>query len=444
MDVEHNALPSGFRLEEYRIDSILGAGGFGITYKAWDTHLETYAAIKEYFPIEWSYRSPDGSRVLANTQGRGGSSGDDSSGEYSWGLERFLDEARVLARIQHPYVVRVRRFFRANGTAYIVMDYEDGHPLSAVLPDAEALSEEDIRGMLQDILPALQAVHSHGYLHLDLKPSNLFVRSRDNCVMLIDFGAAREALRTRACSRSVTTLVSPGYSSPEQYSSRGDRYGAWTDVYGLGAVLYRCITGAPPVEASARWLDDGLTPAVTAGAGQFSQELLTVVDRALAIRPEDRYQDAAELQRALEGPGGSTGERNDEPENTVPSPAVEVFEGIGVRPEAASVRGKLTSGAARRWFFRGGIATGLIAIIAAAGVLWWPIPSQHTGDPESVEKEVAVDDDTGAGLVEPVAQAVDSEPFEVDPGPEQQGINFPEDLENAVMSEFVPGMVTQL
>lgn len=292
-----NALWSGCMLDEYRIDAILGAGGFGVTYKAWDTLLETWVAIKEYFPVEWSFRDADGVTVHANTQG--GDIGDgDGVSDYLWGLERFLDEARVLARIQHPFVVRVKRYFRAHGTAYIVMDYEEGEPLNAVLQDGETLGEAEVRGLLEDVLPALQAVHEQGFLHRDLKPSNLYVRASDHRVILIDFGAAREAIGRH--SKSVTSLVTPGYSPPEQYTTRNDRYGTWTDVYALGAVLYRCVTGRPPTEAAERLLEDTLEPAVRAGAGRYSADLLRVIDRALAVRPERRFATVAELQAALD------------------------------------------------------------------------------------------------------------------------------------------------
>jgi serine/threonine protein kinase len=201
MPQETNALPLGHQLEEYCIESILGTGGFGITYKAQDTHLEAWVAIKEYFPIEWSYRGRDGIAVLANVQGREMISDVNASG-YDWGLDRFLYEARVLASIQHEFVVRVKRYFGANGTAYIVMDYEQGEPLSALLKRERTLPEADLRGLLQEVLPALEAVHQKGYLHRDLKPSNIYIRSRDGCVMLIDFGAARQSLGRH--SKSVT------------------------------------------------------------------------------------------------------------------------------------------------------------------------------------------------------------------------------------------------
>lgn len=294
-----NALPSACMLDEYRIDSILGAGGFGVTYKALDTHLETWVAIKEYFPVEWSFRDADGVTVRPNTQGEA-SGPEGQLSDYLWGLERFLDEARVLARVQHPYVVRVKRYFRAHGTAYIVMDYEEGEPLSAVLRDGETLGEDEVRGLLEDVLPALQAVHEQGYLHRDIKPSNLYLRSSDHRVILIDFGAAREAVGRH--SKSITSLVTPGYSPPEQYTTRNDRYGTWTDIYALGAVLYRCITGRAPTEAAERLLDDHLEPALKAGAGRYSTNLLEVIDRALAVRPEQRFLTVADMQAALLGP----------------------------------------------------------------------------------------------------------------------------------------------
>jgi len=296
MAKENNALPIGYRLEEYRIEAVLGAGGFGITYKAFDTHLETWVAIKEYFPVEWSYRSRDGVQVMANIQGQEATENAEASG-YNWGLNRFLDEARVLARVKHDYVVRVTRYFKANGSAYIVMEYEDGEPLSAVLQRRGTLKENELRSLLDEILPALQAVHAYGYLHRDLKPSNLYVRARDGSVMLIDFGAARQALGRR--SKSLTGLVTPGYSPPEQYATRSDRYGPWTDIYSLGAVLYRCVTGEAPVEAPDRQMWDTLVPAVEAGSGRYKENLLRIVDHALAMRPEDRFRSVAEMWAML-------------------------------------------------------------------------------------------------------------------------------------------------
>ena len=213
---------------------------------------------------------------------------------------------RILARVNHPGVVRVRDFFEANGTAYIVMDYEDGEPLSQILQRDKTLPEEQVRRLLGDVLPALDAVHAQGYLHRDLKPANLYHHS-DGRTILIDFGAARQALGRR--SKSVTSVFSPGYSPIEQYLIDGKGYGPWTDIYALGAVLYHCVTGVAPIEAPARVLDDPIKPAETIAAERYSPALLRLVDRAMAVRPEKRFQSIAQMQSALNAPDEDEGDR---------------------------------------------------------------------------------------------------------------------------------------
>ncbi|MCB1776607.1 MAG: SUMF1/EgtB/PvdO family nonheme iron enzyme [Candidatus Competibacteraceae bacterium] len=297
MTEETNALPNGYTLHRYQIEGVLGAGGFGITYRAIHEALQNEVAIKEYFPAEWAYRDHNGVNVRPNAQGQIPA----RQGEppcYQWGLERFLDEAKILVQVNHPGVVRVRDYFTANGSAYIVMEYEDGESLSAMLRRGGILPEHELHRLLNDIMPALEAVHSQHYLHRDLKPSNLYIRSRDGCVMLLDFGAARQALGQR--TRSVTSVVTPGYSPIEQYVTVGEDYGPWTDIYALGAVLYRCITGTPPIEAPGRVLKDPVQPATEIGAGLYSRGLLQVVDQALAVRPEDRFQSVAAMRQALQ------------------------------------------------------------------------------------------------------------------------------------------------
>jgi len=297
MSKKSNTLPIGYRLHQYRIESVLGAGGFGITYMAVHEALRTRAAIKEYFPVEWSYR--DGNHVLANTQGGLPTSEAGEDACYTWGLERFLNEAQTLAQVNHPGVVRVRDFFEENGTAYIVMDYEDGEPLSQILQRDKTLPEPQIRRLVEDVLPALDAVHALGYLHRDIKPANLYRRS-DGRTILIDFGAARQALGRR--SKSVTSVFSPGYSPIEQYLVEGKGYGPWTDIYALGTVLYHCVTGAAPIEAPARVLDDPLQPAEELAAGRYNLALLRLIDQAIAVRPEKRFQSISQMRTALEAP----------------------------------------------------------------------------------------------------------------------------------------------
>jgi formylglycine-generating enzyme required for sulfatase activity/serine/threonine protein kinase len=297
MTEETNALPTGYNLHRYQIEGVLGAGGFGITYRAIHEALQNQVAIKEYFPAEWAYRDHNNITVRANAQGQMPA----RQGEppcYQWGLERFLDEAKILVQVNHPGVVRVRDYFTANGSAYIVMEYEDGESLSAMLQRGGILPEPELRRLLDDVMPALEAVHSQNYLHRDLKPSNLYIRSHDGHVMLLDFGAARQALGRR--TRSVTSVVTPGYSPIEQYVTVGEDYGPWTDIYALGAVMYRCITGAPPIEAPGRVLKDPVQPAMEVGAGLYSRGLLQVVDQALAVRPEERFQSVIAMRQALQ------------------------------------------------------------------------------------------------------------------------------------------------
>ncbi len=276
---------------------MLGAGGFGITYRAIHEALQNQVAIKEYFPAEWAYRDHNGTTVRANAQGQMPARQSEPPC-YQWGLERFLDEAKILVQINHPGVVRVRDYFTANGSAYIVMEFEDGESLSSQLQRGGILPEPELRRLLDDVMPALEAVHGQDYLHRDLKPSNLYIRTTDSQVMLLDFGAARQALGRR--TRSVTSVVTPGYSPIEQYVTVGEDYGPWTDIYALGAVLYRCITGAPPIEAPGRVLKDPVQPAMEVGAGLYSRGLLQVVDQALAVRPEERFQSVAAMRQALQ------------------------------------------------------------------------------------------------------------------------------------------------
>ena len=280
--VDHKqALPPGFRLGAYHVVRVLGVGGFGVTYLCEHTGLAVRVAVKEYLPNEIAVR--DGTEVHPKSAG-------DREG-FEWGLSRFLAEARTLARFEHPNVVRVRDCFEAHNTAYIVMDYEDGEPLDALLRRHGSLTEAQLKRVLLPVADGLRQVHAAGFLHRDIKPANIFVRRSDESPVLLDFGSARQALGRR--SQSVTAIASAGYSPPEQYESEGEQ-GPWTDIYALSALCYRVITGEVPMEATRRQSQllrgrtDPLRRLAESGGPGYSAALLEAVDWGLQLIEEER------------------------------------------------------------------------------------------------------------------------------------------------------------
>ncbi|MYF72726.1 MAG: SUMF1/EgtB/PvdO family nonheme iron enzyme [Gemmatimonadetes bacterium] len=284
-----NALPQGHRLQEYELVRVLGFGGFGMTYLGFDHNLDKAVAIKEYLPSDIATRTGDNSVVPQASQFRG---------DFEWGLDRFVDEARALARFDHRHIIKVHRFFEAHGTAYIVMEYAEGETLSAFLERKGTLKESELKSILYPILDGLEVVHRADFLHRDIKPGNIIIRDEDNSPVLLDFGSARQAIGAR--SRSVTSIITPGYAPIEQYSSRGDQ-GPWTDIYTLGGVCYRALTGEVPDDATDRMRDDPLIPVVERCAGQASAGFLSAIDWALAVDEGDRPQSVAAWRVALEG-----------------------------------------------------------------------------------------------------------------------------------------------
>ena len=285
MTIDHiHALPPGTRFEEYRLDAVLGAGGFGITYRAYDAHLDMFVAIKEYLPGEFAART-EASTVVpkSNTDAQ----------DYHWGLTRFLDEARTLARFNHPHLNWVLRFFESNGTAYMVLEYIQGETLADRLSREPYLEEAALQRLLDEILSGLAVMHEAGYVHRDIKPGNLMLREEDGSAVVLDFGAARQAVGQR--SKPITSILTPGYAPVEQYDGKVDRVGPWTDIYALGMVAYRCISGMGDSElpdAVARMLahtrgDVGLLPAVESGKGRYKPKLLEAIDWAIEVDEAD-------------------------------------------------------------------------------------------------------------------------------------------------------------
>ena len=281
------ALPIGFRLFEYRIDGILGQGGFGIAYAATDVNLNAKVVIKEYLPEDFAYRATDHT-VSARE--------DEDQDFYQSGLDAFLVEARTLATFRHPNIVRVARFFEANRTAYMVLEYERGQSLKAYRKKHDNIPEATLVTLFAPLLDGLAEVHAAGYLHRDIKPDNIYVRDSDGSLVLLDFGAARQTATEKA---EIGTVVTPGYGPIEQYAG-GGRQGPWTDLYALGATLFWLVTGKKPIEAPGRLEDpDPLPSAELLGKGKYSPEFLAAIDWALKMHPSDRPQDVNTFRSAL-------------------------------------------------------------------------------------------------------------------------------------------------
>jgi serine/threonine protein kinase/HAMP domain-containing protein len=280
------ALAAGTRLFEYRIDAVLGQGGFGITYLATDVNLNAKVAIKEYLPRLIAWRDTD-SRVLPRSE--------EWEESYAEGLHSYLTEARTLATFRHPNIVRVARFFEANGTAYIVLEYERGQSLKTWWESRDGIGERNLLALFVPLLDGLATVHTAGFLHRDIKPDNIYVRDDDGSLVLLDFGAARQAEHAR---EGDTALFTPGYAPIEQYMN-GEQ-GPWTDIYALGATFYWLIGREPAVDALDRTgEEDPLKPAVTIGRERYGAKFLQAVDWALQPRAKDRPRDVNTLRKAL-------------------------------------------------------------------------------------------------------------------------------------------------
>ena len=290
MSEQHfNALPSGYQLQEYTLKSVLGHGGFGITYLAADNNLGKDVAIKEYLPTEFAVRRDDSQVQPRSTA---------DNNDYEWGLDRFMKEAQTLGLFRHPNIVPVYRAFKANGTAYMVMEYQKGQSLAELFRKHRAeFTEEDILNLVIPLCDGLAVVHKAGYLHRDLKPGNIFIRE-DGSPVLLDFGAARNAVGRK--SKNLTSIVTPGYAPLEQYFADGNQ-GPWTDIYAMASILYQAVAGRIPPEAPARVKRDPITPAMEAGRGRFSEAFLTGIDIGLRVEEEQRPQTVEQWRAMLLG-----------------------------------------------------------------------------------------------------------------------------------------------
>ena len=426
------ALPSGHRLGDYEVQQVLSVGRYGIKYRATDpTHPEQPLAIKEYLPDGLAVRSPDG-QVLPTSPG--------TRAAFATGLARFIDEARGQASVQHPNLIRVHRWFRANGTGYVVLDYAEGQTLSAILDGGKALPEERLRDIIQPLLQPLAQLHDTGFLHHDIKPGTIVLRP-DGAPLLLEVGASRQ---TVAGARQAfgdhsqgTELIAPtaGYSAVEQYSAGNIRLGAWTDLYALGAVMYRCVTGRPPPDAPSRVVQDDLIPAREAAAGRYDEAVLAAIDAALAVKPGERPA-SVPAWRATFPESWHEGEADDEaasrPGHLARRSTRVAARGFAQAPAQGVAAPSAGGGSARRWLIPVGGALALMALLT-----WMDVGLLRDGEdaPPAEQRAEApptpapVDD---APLEDDAASAADAPPQDAPPAATE---GAPDDIAAAETAE---------
>ena len=286
-----SALPAGTRLGEFELLSLLGVGGFGIVYLAFDHALEREVAVKEYMPASLAGRT-ETMHVSLRSQG--------DADTFALGLRSFVNEAKMLARFDHPSLLKVHRFWEANGTAYMAMPVMRGQTLKEVRAEmGHAPDEAWLREMLTPLLGAIEKLHSEGVYHRDIAPDNIQI-GPEGLPVLLDFGAARRVIGDK--SQTLTAILKPAYAPIEQYAEAGSvKQGPWTDIYALGATLHYLLLNRPPPPATTRAIHDEASGLSTEHCPGCSEDFLRTIDWMLAPRPLDRPQSVAALREVLEG-----------------------------------------------------------------------------------------------------------------------------------------------
>lgn len=283
-------LPGTVLKERYILENVSGEGSFGITYIGWDLLLESRVAVKEFFPV---------SRVNRNAEQGEQDVYVFEEEDYEQSLRRYLEEGKRLSRLnQVEGIVSIRDFFYANHTAYIIMEYIEGVSLKTHIEQNGPMPGNVVMGMMSPVLDALEKVHENGIIHRDISPDNIIV-TKDNKLVLVDFGSARQV---DGIDRSLTVMVKRGYSSPEQYRSRGEQ-GAWSDVYAICATMYFMLSGKAPDEAIDRILDDETKSLLDMKEVLLSKKLKKAVMKGISLRYNERYQTVTELKKALRDTG---------------------------------------------------------------------------------------------------------------------------------------------
>jgi hypothetical protein len=283
-----HTLPPGTRLGEFEITGVLGEGGFGIVYLAHDHSLERQVALKEYMP-SFAWRSTQAHVSVKSAQ---------NADSFEAGLRSFINEARMLAQFDHPALVKVYRFWEANGTAYMVMPYYHGLTLKQTLQERSAPPDEAwLKALLGPLLDAIEVMHQHHCFHRDIAPDNILMLDEGR-PLLLDFGAARRTVS--GMNQAFTVILKQNYAPIEQYAEMpGMSQGAWTDLYALASVVHYAIDGHAPPPALSRMMADPYVPLASRYAGRYDDGFLQAIDRALAFKPDDRPQSVAAMRAML-------------------------------------------------------------------------------------------------------------------------------------------------
>lgn len=406
-------LPDGVLLAgTYRITGLLGSGGFANTYAATDLSLSRDVAIKEFFPAELAVRDHSQAVAVRSVALRS---------NFEWARERFVREARALAKFRHPNIVRVFNVFDANNTSYMVLEFVRGMDMAAWLRRREMRpSQPEFDHLIDPLLDALEAVHATGMLHRDIKPENIYIRDENLEPVLLDFGAAKFDASERQ-ARTTAAIVSSGYSPNEAYTTDKSLQGPWTDVYSLAATVYHALTGKPPPEAVQRAITDSYVPLASSAPLRraYRPTFLAAIDAALAVRPKARPQTIDQWRRMLHAtvPAADQGDLERPTRVVAPHARTRIVERAS-RYQGASRAGTSGGTTARRWLFGGTVAV----LVAGAGLalIGLPFATQEARD-DAVET---------AGRAGPASEGLRSEQADP-PMADTPGVADPEASEQA-------------
>lgn len=373
---EGGLLAVGSRIAEFEITRLIGQGGFGAVYEAWDHALERVVAIKEYLPGSLSTRQADGTVVPVSERHRE---------TFELGMRSFINEARLLAQFDHPSLLKVYRFWEANGTTYMVMPLYRGVTLRQALAEQpDGVPEDWLLRIMDGVTQALAVMHGAQCYHRDIAPDNILLLEGSGLPVVLDFGAARRVISDK--TQAITVILKPGYAPVEQYAEMPDmKQGPWTDVYALAAVMHVAVCGRSPPPSVARLIADGYVPLAGDAMLQqrYSQRLLSAIDQGLAVRPEHRPPSMAALREALGLEATPTASGHG---TTIPMPAAPAAARAGsanAPPRTSPAPQPATSGGTGagkgRMYAGAGLAALLVAV--AAGTWWWLQPTQQAEQP---------------------------------------------------------------